>query len=119
MGIDYEKCDMCKETFPDCGDNYPMYIEGSDKHICPDCMEKWCKEHDIMLKENELDDTDWMYYDVENGQVKKEYNPFVETKQFSLEEIKEFIEKSKVDIKQGDDEFISRNKLLKELEGAK
>lgn len=42
MGVDFEKCDECCHSYPDCGDNYPrtVTIDTIVITICPDCFTK-------------------------------------------------------------------------------
>ena len=49
MSIDFQKCDWCKECYPDCGDNYPMSINGTDKYICPKCLNNLIIDKQIKL----------------------------------------------------------------------
>ena len=59
MGVDWEACDGCPETFCDCGDF--AYCETCGKHLCPNCMEKYEVGHLMMSNPTETDQ-DACYY---------------------------------------------------------
>lgn len=80
MGVSYEKCDMCKECIPDCGDNDPMEVEGTNKHVCPDCFNGWLDRNNpefVDIEDCEIcGDDHGSWYDCDWCMIKKEYNPF-------------------------------------------
>ena len=40
MGVDYYYCRVCKETYPDCGNNMVNNCEECSEGICSECLEE-------------------------------------------------------------------------------
>jgi hypothetical protein len=40
MGVDWDYCEICKQTYPDCGDNpvHRIRIDDNEREICEDCF---------------------------------------------------------------------------------
>ena len=113
IGIDYYKCDMCEECYPDCGDNVPINVEGTNDNVCPSCMEYWLKEQKIEITYNEDDEP---MYTMEDGNViKKEYNPL--PKELTREIVKEALLKHLNADNLGEHGFLDRYKqrVMREL----
>lgn len=95
MGVDYQKCDMCMECYDDCGDNYPIEVLGTSKHVCPYCLEEYWEKRGREIKKvsDGYGGTAEEYWDLENYGVKPEWNPFPDDAAVVIETFNTFIKK--------------------------
>jgi len=77
MGVDYYYCRVCKETYPDCGDNQIYECESCGEGLCEECLKK----------DNDFSKLKYWSYDSEpgianeDGNILKEFCPLCKKKE--------------------------------------
>ena len=49
MGVDYHYCRVCRDSYPDCGDNSVWDCESCNESLCDNCLRKHNDGYDNVI----------------------------------------------------------------------